>query len=71
MPLRPWGLKWCCARWTNVFRLPKQTPLADALVTLSPGVNCFPVVQRNVDEMFAVDDGFTLKAMKILLTEGK
>lgn len=55
----------------KIVTVPKQATLADALVTLSPGVNCFPVVQRNVDEMFAVDDSFMLKAMKILLTEGK
>lgn len=47
------------------------TTVADALAALTPGELCFPVVQKNVDEVVPVSDAYTLSAMKLLLTEGK
>ena len=45
--------------------------LADALVTQRPGDLCFPVVRQNADRIVDVEDDFTLRGMKVLLTEGK
>lgn len=45
--------------------------LADALVTQRPGDLCFPVVRQNADTIVDVEDGFILRGMKLLLTEGK
>ena len=36
-----------------------------------PGLKCFPVVRDHVDGFAAVDDTYMLKAMKMLLMEGK
>lgn len=45
--------------------------VADALVSNTPGSLCFPQVQANADQVVAVSDEYLLKAMKLLLTEGK
>ncbi len=51
--------------------MPEQKSLADALVSNRPGLQCFPVVREYVDGFAAVDDTHMLKAMKLLLMEGK
>ena len=51
--------------------VPQQPTVADALVSNHPGGKCFPVIKKNVDEIADVPDSFTLKAQKLLLTEGK
>lgn len=51
--------------------MPEQKSVADALVSNRPGLKCFPVVQAHVDGFAAVDDLYMLKAMKMLLMEGK
>lgn len=51
--------------------VPQQSTVADALIGQTPGSKCFPVIQRNVDGVYPVSDAYTLKAMKLLLTEGK
>lgn len=51
--------------------MPEQKSVADALVSNRPGLKCFPVVKEYVDGFAAVDDMYMLKAMKMLLMEGK
>ena len=51
--------------------VPMQKTMADALVSQTPGAKCFPVVQKNVDAVFPVEDEPMLKALKLLITEGK
>ena len=51
--------------------MPEQKSVADALVSNRPGLKCFPVVCDHVDGFAAVDDIYMLKAMKMLLMEGK
>ena len=51
--------------------MPDQKSVADALVSNRPGLKCFPVVRDHVDGFAAVDDIYMLKAMKMLLMEGK
>ena len=51
--------------------MPEQKSVADALVSNRPGLKCFPVVRDHVDGFAAVDDIYMLKAMKLLLMEGK
>ena len=51
--------------------LPQQPTIADALIGNRPGSLCFPVIQAHVDGVAAVDDPVTLKAMELLLTQGK
>lgn len=45
--------------------------IADALVAVTPGEKCFPYIAANVDQVAAVEDTYILKAMKLLLMEGK
>lgn len=45
--------------------------IADALVAITPGEKCFPYILSNVEQVAAVDDAYTLKAMKHLLMDGK
>ena len=45
--------------------------IADALVSNMPGEKCFPVVQKNVDQIFDVSEEDILRGMKLLLTVGK
>lgn len=45
--------------------------IADALVAITPGEKCFPYIVRNVDQVVPVEDNYILKAMKLLLMEGK
>lgn len=45
--------------------------IADALVSAQPGVRNFPVVQKYVDGMLKAEDASILKAMKMLLMEGR
>lgn len=45
--------------------------LADALVTLTPGRACFPVVRAYADGVVAVGEDALLSASNLLLTEGK
>ena len=52
-------------------RVERHLSAADALVSDTPGPVCFPYVQKNTDGVFAVDDPFMLKGMRLLLTEGK
>lgn len=51
--------------------VPQQSTIADALIGNRPGDLCFPVIQAHVDGVAAVDDAVTLKALKLLLTQGK
>lgn len=51
--------------------MPEVKSVADALVSNRPGLKCFPVVRDHVDGFAAVDDTYMLKAMKLLLMEGK
>lgn len=51
--------------------MPEQKSVADALVSNRPGLKCFPVVRDHVDGFAAVEDMYMLKAMKMLLMEGK
>ena len=51
--------------------MPEQKSVADALVSNRPGLKCFPVVRDHVDGFAGVDDTYMLKAMKMLLMEGK
>lgn len=51
--------------------MPEVKSVADALVSNRPGLKCFPVVLDHVDGFAAVDDMYMLKAMKMLLMEGK
>ncbi len=51
--------------------MPEVKSVADALVSNRPGLKCFPVVRDHVDGFAAVDDMYMLKAMKMLLMEGK
>ncbi len=44
---------------------------ADALVANKPGTLCFPQVREHTDSIVDVSDACMLRAMKILLTEGK
>jgi len=48
-----------------------QPTLADALMSQTPGDQCFPTVQKYVDGVVPVTDEAMLKGMKLLLTEGK
>ena len=52
-------------------QVPSSKTIADALDSSMPGEVCFPVVQKNVDQVFDVSEEFVLKGMKLLLTEGK
>lgn len=52
-------------------RVPFTATVADALISQMPGRACFPVVQRNVDAVVAVEDARILEAMRLLLLEGK
>lgn len=49
----------------------QKKSIADALVAQTPGTLCFPYVQRNVEQVAGVEDAWLLKAMKLLLMEGK
>lgn len=51
--------------------VPQQSTVADALIGNRPGDKCFPVVQAYADGVAAVEDRSTLRAMKLLLTQGK
>lgn len=48
-----------------------EPTLADALVTLSPGLLCFPVVRAFADGVVAVGEDALLDAAKTLLVDGK
>ena len=52
-------------------QVPFRRTLADALVSQMPGRKCFPVVQRYVDQVVPVADSAMLRAMKLLLLQGK
>lgn len=52
-------------------QVPATKTIADALVSNMPGERCFPVVQKNVDQVFDIPEDAVLKGMKLLLTEGK
>ncbi|NLW41960.1 MAG: threonine/serine dehydratase [Tissierellia bacterium] len=45
--------------------------IADALVSVTPGVKNFPVVKEKVDDILDVSEEYILKGMKLLLLEGK
>lgn len=49
----------------------QKASVADALVSQTPGTLCFPVVSKYADQIADVEEAFILKAMKLLLTEGK
>lgn len=51
--------------------VPMKKSLADALVSQRPGLKNFPVVKEHVDGFMPVEDEYMLKAMKLLLMEGK
>lgn len=51
--------------------VPMKKSLADALVSQRPGLKNFPVVKEYVDGFMPVEDEYMLKAMKLLLMEGK
>ena len=52
-------------------KVPAGKSVADALVSNMPGPLCFPVVAEHVEGFAAVEDGYLLKGMKLLLLEGK
>lgn len=49
----------------------EQRSVADALLTQKPGERNFPIVTSHVSEFVGVEDAYMLKAMKLLLLEGK
>lgn len=51
--------------------LGEQKSVADALLTQKPGERNYPIVTANVSQFVGVRDEFMLKAMKLLLLEGK
>lgn len=51
--------------------LGEQRSVADALLTQKPGERNYPIVTANVAQFVGVRDEFMLKAMKLLLLEGK
>lgn len=51
--------------------VPQQSTVADALIGLTPGSKCFPVIRENVEGVVPVGDAYTLRAMALLLKEGK
>lgn len=51
--------------------LGEQRSVADALLTQKPGERNYPIVTANVSQFVGVRDEFMLKAMKLLLLEGK
>lgn len=51
--------------------LGEHPSVADALLTQKPGERNYPIVTANVEQFVGVRDEFMLKAMKLLLLEGK
>ena len=51
--------------------LEEQKSVADALLTQKPGERNYPIVTGNVEGFVGVKDESMLKAMKLLLMEGK
>lgn len=51
--------------------LKEQKSVADALLTQKPGERNYPIVMENVSGFAGVRDEYMLKAMKLLLMEGK
>lgn len=51
--------------------LEEQKSVADALLTQKPGERNFPIVTSRVSGFVGVGDAFMMKAMKLLLLEGK
>lgn len=51
--------------------VPKARSIADALVALTPGEACFPVIQQFVDAVFPVPDEAIAQARDLLLSQGK
>lgn len=51
--------------------VPANTTVADALVSDQPGKKNFPIIQKYTDGMLHADDETILKAMNLLLLEGK
>ena len=64
-------------RWTKSLEagepvtVQSNPTLADALVTLTPGRECFPQVRAHADGVVAVGEDALLDAAKLLLAEGK
>ncbi|WP_031547572.1 threonine ammonia-lyase [Salinicoccus luteus] len=52
-------------------KVESRSTIADALVSVQPGARNFPVVQKYADGMLKAGDESILKAMKMLLMEGK
>ena len=52
-------------------KVEQKATIADALVSQMPGDKCFPYVKQNVDAVYTVSEEYILKAMKMLLCEGK
>lgn len=52
-------------------KVEQKPTIADALVSQMPGDKCFPYVKENVDAVHTVAEEYILKAMKMLLCEGK
>lgn len=52
-------------------KVEQKATVADALVSQAPGDKCFPYVKQNVDAVYTVSEEYILKAMKMLLCEGK
>ena len=52
-------------------KVEQKATIADALVSQMPGDKCFPYVKENVDAVYTVGEEYILKAMKMLLCEGK
>ena len=48
-----------------------KVSVADALASNQPGVKCYPYVEKYTDGILTVDEEYILKAMKLMLTEGK
>ncbi|WP_342388355.1 threonine ammonia-lyase [Salinicoccus bachuensis] len=52
-------------------KIESRRTIADALVSVQPGARNFPIVQKYADGMLKAEDASILKAMKMLLMEGK
>jgi threonine dehydratase len=51
--------------------IPMGNSIADGIQTMKPGEKTFPIVQKLVDKVFAVNEEYIYKGMKLLLSYGK
>ncbi|MEA5093258.1 L-threonine dehydratase catabolic TdcB [bioreactor metagenome] len=55
----------------KVIKIPMGDSIADGIQSLAPEDKTFPIVQALVDRVFAVDEEYIYKGMKLLLNYGK